>query len=69
MTAVETANAKLTEQHLALMMQYTVEAYKTFEKLAENKMPDQIAASPSIAGGRIYIRGFKELYAISEGGR
>ena|SRR5688572_9324742 len=35
MTAVETAST-LTEQQLALMIQYTVEAYKTFEKLAEN---------------------------------
>ena len=35
MTAVETPST-LTEQQLALMIQYTVEAYKTFEKLAEN---------------------------------
>lgn len=37
MTAVETAeNTTLTAQNLALIFQYTVEAYKTFEKLAEN---------------------------------
>ncbi len=35
MTAVETPST-LTEQQLALLIQYTVEAYKTFEKLAEN---------------------------------
>ena len=35
MTAVEPPST-LTEQQLALMIQYTVEAYKTFEKLAEN---------------------------------
>jgi rubrerythrin len=43
MTAVETTNTKLTEQQLALMMQYTVEAYKTFEKLAEN-LPNPLTA-------------------------
>jgi hypothetical protein len=41
-----------------------VKAGPKFEKVAENKLPDQIAASPVIAGGRIYLRGFKELYAI-----
>lgn len=41
----------------------------TFEKLAVNKLPDQIAASPAIANGRIYIRGFQNLFAISEGGK
>jgi hypothetical protein len=39
MTAVETTpglSSGLTGQQLALLYQYTVEAYKTFEKLAEN---------------------------------
>jgi len=37
MTAVEaTTPTSLTNQQLALLMQYTVEAYKTFQKLAEN---------------------------------
>ena len=36
MTAVETAPSTLSDQNLALLFQYTVEAYKTFEKLAEN---------------------------------
>lgn len=36
MTAVETPAGSLTDQQLALLYQYTVEAYKTFEKLAEN---------------------------------
>ena len=35
MTVVETQST-LSEQQLALMIQYTVEAYKTFEKLAES---------------------------------
>lgn len=36
MTAVETSTTGLTDQQHALLFQYTVEAYKTFEKLAEN---------------------------------
>src|SRR5687767_15885222 len=36
MTAVETTTSSLSEQNLALFFQYTVEAYKSFEKLAEN---------------------------------
>jgi rubrerythrin len=36
MTAVETTTSTLTPQNLALLLQYTVEAYKTFQKLAEN---------------------------------
>jgi hypothetical protein len=42
MTAVETGT-RLGEEHLGLMIQYTVEAYKTFEKLAEN-IPNPLAA-------------------------
>jgi outer membrane protein assembly factor BamB len=40
-----------------------------FEKLAENKLDDETSASIAISNGRIYIRGWKTLYAISEGGR
>ena len=36
MTAVETQPSALSEQNLALFFQYTVEAYKSFQKLAEN---------------------------------
>ncbi len=39
-------------------------AGRTFDKLAENRLPDQIAASPSISRGRIYLRGYQALYAI-----
>jgi outer membrane protein assembly factor BamB len=46
-----------------------VKAGPKFEVLATNQMPDEITASPAIANGRIYIRGFKALYAISEGGK
>ncbi|HUR81641.1 MAG TPA: hypothetical protein VM733_12810 [Thermoanaerobaculia bacterium] len=44
MTAVEaTATPGLSHQDLALIFQYTVEAYKTFEKLAEN-LPNPMTA-------------------------
>ena len=46
-----------------------VKAGPKFQVLATNKMPDQIAASPAIADGRIYIRGFAALYAVSENGK
>ena len=42
-TAVATP-ASLSEQQLGLVMQYTVEAYKTFEKLAEN-LPNPMSAT------------------------
>jgi hypothetical protein len=44
MTAVETTTNALGEQQLGLMYQYTVEAYKTFEKLAEN-LPNPMTAT------------------------
>src|SRR5713226_1276944 len=44
MTAVETTTNALGEQQLGLMFQYTVEAYKTFEKLAEN-LPNPMTAT------------------------
>lgn len=43
MTAVETTNT-LSQQQLGLMFQYTVEAYKTFEKLAEG-LPNPMTAT------------------------
>ena len=46
MTAVETNTTTpgLSHQNLALIFQYTVEAYKTFEKLAEN-LPNPMTAT------------------------
>jgi outer membrane protein assembly factor BamB len=41
-----------------------VKAGTKFELLAKNKLPDELAASPVIAHGRIYLRGFTTLYAI-----
>ena len=43
MTAVDTEST-LTAQQLALLFQYTVEAYKTFQKLAEN-LPNPMTAT------------------------
>ncbi len=43
MTTTVATPASLTEQQLGLMIQYTVEAYKTFEKLAEN-LPNPMTA-------------------------
>jgi hypothetical protein len=33
------------------------------------RLPEQITASPAIANGRIYIRGWDNLYAISATGK
>jgi len=41
-----------------------VAAGTEFNKLASNKLPDEIAASPAISGGKIFVRGFKYLWAI-----
>lgn len=40
-----------------------------FKILATNKMGEEISASPAISQGRIYLRGFQALYALSQGGR
>jgi rubrerythrin len=44
MTAVETAAPSMNSQQLNLLMQYTVEAYKMFEKFAEN-LPNPMTAA------------------------
>jgi hypothetical protein len=44
MTTVDAQGNTLTEQQLGNLFQYTVEAYKTFEKLAE-KLPNPITAA------------------------
>jgi outer membrane protein assembly factor BamB len=46
-----------------------VKAGPKFEVLAINRLPDQIAATPVISNGRIYIRGFETLYAFSLEGK
>jgi len=41
-----------------------VKAGPKYERLAENKLPDQFASSPAISDGVIYLRGFETLYAV-----
>lgn len=43
-----------------------VAAGDRYEKLAENTIDDETTASPAVAGGRIYLRGKKHLYAIEK---
>src|SRR5437762_14349239 len=44
MTAVEATTTRLDETQLGRLIQYTVEAYKTFQKLAEN-LPNPLTAT------------------------
>ena len=44
MTTTVESKGTLGQQHLGLLMQYTVEAYKTFQKYAEN-LPNPMAAT------------------------
>jgi rubrerythrin len=44
MTTVEIPTPSLSEQQLGTLFQYTVEAYKTFEKMAE-KLPNPVTAT------------------------
>lgn len=41
-----------------------IQAGKEFKKLATNTLPDTFYASPAIADGRIYLRGWGHLWAI-----
>ncbi len=41
-----------------------VKAGKQFEMIAQNKMGEQISASPAVANGTLYLRSFDALYAI-----
>jgi outer membrane protein assembly factor BamB len=41
-----------------------VRAGKEFEVVAQNKMGEEIAASPIVANGTLYLRSFDALYAI-----
>jgi outer membrane protein assembly factor BamB len=37
---------------------------RQFELIAKNKLPDTFTASPAVAGGRLYLRGWNHLWAI-----
>ena len=41
-----------------------VQAGKEFEVLATNDLKEKVYASPAVAGGRLYVRGFEHLYCI-----
>src|SRR5262249_43698381 len=43
---------------------YVVKAGPKFELLSTNKLSDETTASPVVLDGRVYLRGFKNLYAI-----
>jgi outer membrane protein assembly factor BamB len=43
-----------------------VKAGPKFDLLEENRIPDEITASPAISNGRLYVRGFKWLYAFEQ---
>lgn len=71
MTAVATPpQAGLTSQELAMLFQYTVEAYKVFEKLAEN-LPNPMtrAMFGQFAVDERADRDLIEMKAASSGGR
>jgi outer membrane protein assembly factor BamB len=38
----------------------------SLEVLAKNKLPDTFTASPAVAGDRLYLRGWKALYAVGK---
>ena len=42
-----------------------VQPGKSFRLLSENRMNDDVTASPAISGGRLYLRRWKNLYAIA----
>ena len=43
---------------------YIIEAGEEYKELAKNELGEECRASPAFADGRIYIRGFENLYCI-----
>ena len=43
-----------------------VAAQREFARLAENRLDDEILASPAVSAGKIYLRGRKQLYCIGD---
>lgn len=62
MTVVDTVTSSLTEQQLGLLYQYTIEAYKTFQKLAEN-LPNPMTAT-SFKQFAVDERGVRDLLEL-----
>jgi outer membrane protein assembly factor BamB len=46
-----------------------VKAGPEYKEVAVNKLPDDVIASPAVSNGRIYLRGWKTLYAIGATGK
>ena len=46
-----------------------VKSGRHFELLAANTLDDNFTASPAVSNGRLYLRGFRSLYAIGEGSK
>jgi outer membrane protein assembly factor BamB len=42
-----------------------IQAGPSYKLLSKNKLSDDFAGSPAISNGRIYLHGFKALYAVS----
>jgi len=47
---------------------HVVKAGARFELVARNELGEKTYASPALSDGRIYLRGFKNLYCIGEAG-
>lgn len=47
---------------------YVIKHGADFEVLSQNKLEDSFHASPVVIGNNLYLRGFRYLYCISEGG-
>src|SRR5437763_1325838 len=46
-----------------------IKSGRNFELLAANTLDDNFTASPVVSNGRLYLRGFRSLYAIGEGSK
>jgi hypothetical protein len=63
------ASLVAVEGHILLMSQdgdtFVVKAGPRFEVVGSNPLGEPISASPAVAGGRLYIRGEKHLFAVA----
>ncbi len=45
---------------------YAIKAGPKFEVVSESKVGETVMATPAVSGGVLYVRGYKNLYAIAE---
>ncbi len=45
---------------------FTIKAGPKFELVSQNKVGDLVMATPAVSAGVLYVRGYKNLYAIAE---